>query len=146
MPWWIILIGLIIAALLFENFRSGKIRKNERPAPGKTNRPVEFISLRGILKSQEELDRLQPADEHLAQRVTKLFYSAAYHESRNVTAFHNILKELVQITKEVLSNGGQSRMNLIADRVELLCGDDRAGFAEFISIMRRSYLPANQED
>ncbi len=144
MPWWIILIGLVIAVLLLDKYRSRKERKSQRPAPRQQNKSYEFVSLKGIRKSQEELSRLQPADEQVAQRVKKLFYSAAYQESRNVTAFHNILKELVQITKDILSNGGQPRMNQIADRVELLCGDDRAGFAEFISIMRRSYLPADQ--
>jgi hypothetical protein len=136
MPWWVILIGIVIAGLLLESFLSGK-NKNK---PKERDKTFEFISLANARKRQEELGRLQPADEQQAQRVKKLFYSAAYHESRNVTAFHNILKELVQITKEILADGGQHRMNSIMDRVEWLCGDDRVGFGEFISIMRRSYL------
>ncbi|HEV7780861.1 MAG TPA: hypothetical protein VGO58_06325 [Chitinophagaceae bacterium] len=140
MSWWVILVGVIVVGLVWESFLSGKKSK-----PQKKENPFHFITTANARKKQEEPGRLEPADEHLVQRVKKLFYSAAYHESRNVTAFHNILKELVQITKEILSNGGKERMARIADRVEWLCGDDRAGFAEFISIMRRSYLPAGAE-
>lgn len=134
MPWWVIVIGVIILAFLLKNLLTSKKAKKE------AKNPFHSILEANAKRREEELTRLQPVDEEIAQRVKKLFYSAAYHESRNVTAFHNILKELVQITKDILNNGGRERMQKIIDRVEYLCGNDKVGFGEFISIMRRSYL------
>ena len=135
MPWWVILIGVIIAGLLLDNLLYSKKRKEKE-----VNQFLSGIQASSKRKIQEDISRLQPDDEQLAQRIKKLFYSASFHETRNLTAFHNILKELVQISKEILLTGGNERMKIIMDRVEYLCGDDRVGFGEFISIMRRAYL------
>ena len=135
MPWWVLLIGVIIAGLLLDNLLYSKKRKEKE-----VNQFLSGIQASSKRKIQEDISRLQPDDEQLAQRIKKLFYSASFHETRNLTAFHNILKELVQISKEILLTGGNERMKIIMDRVEYLCGDDRVGFGEFISIMRRAYL------
>lgn len=55
---------------------------------------------------------------------------------RNLTAFHNILKELSQIREAILVSGGIGRMKIITDRVVYLCGNDMMGFQEYLSILR----------
>ena len=140
MSLWVILI-IIIAVFFIYELTVGKKERNQRAE--QENEMFRRIRMSGQKKRDEELTRLDNGDEQQAQRIKKLFYSAAWHESRNVTAFHNILKELSQISKEILQMGGNEKMNIVMDRVEYLCGSDRKGFAEFISIMRRTYLEPN---
>jgi ABC-type Fe2+-enterobactin transport system substrate-binding protein len=131
MPWWLIVIGVIIAGLLLDNLLYSKKRKEKE-----VTQFLSGIQASSKRKIQEDISRLQPEDEKHAQRIKKLFYSAAYHESRNVTAFHNILKELSQIRKEILLAAGTERMTTITNRVEYLCGNDMMGFREYLAIFR----------
>ena len=129
MPWWLIVIGVIILGVLLDHFLTEKKTREE------AKNPFRSIIEAGARRNEEELTRLQPDDEAIAQRVKKLFYSAAFHESRNVTAFQNILKELVQTRKEVLNSGGWERLNLIMQRTKYLCGNDMVGFREYLNIV-----------
>ena len=131
MPWWIIIIGVIIAGLLLDNLLYGKKRKEKE-----VNQFLSGIQASAKRKTQEELTRLPPHEEQVAQGIKKLFYSASFHESRNLTAFHNILKELSQIREEILASGGIGRMKIITDRIVYLCGNDMMGFQEYLSILR----------
>lgn len=76
MPWWIIIIGVIIAGLLLDNLLYSKKRREKE-----VNQFLSGIQASAKRKTQEELTRLQPDDEQVAQRIKKLFFSASFHES-----------------------------------------------------------------
>ena len=132
MSWWLIVILVIGLAVWVDSLlNSRKTQQSKR-----NENPFHSIIHAAEQRRQEELTRLKPDDEQVAQRIKKLFYSASFHESRNVTAFHNILKELSQIRKEILHAGGAERITTITNRVEHLCGNDMMGFQEYMAILR----------
>ena len=132
MPWWLIVIVIIILAVWVDSLLNSRKTQQSK----NNDNPFHSIIHAAERKRQEELTRLKPADEQVAQRIKKLFYSASFHESRNVTAFHNILKELSQMRNEILLAGGTERMTTITNRVEHLCGNDMMGFQEYMAIFR----------
>lgn len=133
MPWWLIVILVIGLAVWVDSLLNSRKTQQSK----NNENPFHSIIHAAEQRRQEELTRLKPVDEQLAQRIKKLFYSASFHESRNVTAFHNILKELSQIRKEILLAGGTERMTTITNRVEHLCGNDMMGFGDYLSILRQ---------
>ncbi len=132
MSWWLILL-LVIAAFVIYDVLIGRKERDQRAEQEKALfRKIAAVQRK---KRVEELTRLNPADEQLAQRIKKLFYSASWHETRNITAFQNILKELSQIRSEILQNGGKEKMKTVTDRTVYLCGSDMIGFYEYLSIL-----------
>ncbi|MBI5856163.1 MAG: hypothetical protein HZB42_00830 [Sphingobacteriales bacterium] len=134
MSWWIILL-IIIGVFVIYDLAVGRKERHQREEKEKEKEVFRRIAASQQKKRDEYLTRLNTSDENVAQRIQKLFLSASYHESRNVTAFHNILKELSQIREEILNNGGRERMKIITDRVEYLCGDNMPGFYEYLAIL-----------
>ena len=130
MPWWVIVIGIIILLFMLEYFLKNKKTKQL------AKRPLQSILEANEKARQAELLRRQPADEELSQKIKNLFYSATWNETRNLKTFHNILKELLQIRKDILFDGGIVRMKRITDRVIVLCGDDMIDFQGYVSILR----------
>lgn len=132
MSWWVIVL-IIIGAFILYDLTVGKKERNQRTEQEK--QMFRRIAASNQKQREEQLTRLIPADEQLSQRIKKLFYSASYHETRNLTAFQNVLKELSQIRQDILQNGGKERMKIITDRVVYLCGNDMLGFYEYLSIL-----------
>ena len=132
MPWWLILL-IIIGVFILYDLVVGRKERSQRAELEK--RLFRNIAISQQKEREEDISRLNPADEQLAQRIKKLFYSASYHEPRNLTAFQNVLKELSQMRGEILQSGGREKMKTITDRVVYLCGDDMSGFYEYLSIL-----------
>lgn len=132
MSWWVILL-IIIGAFVLYDLLIGKKERNQRAEQEK--QLFRNIAVSQQKRRDEQLTRLDPANEQLAQRIKKLFYSASFHETRNLTAFQNILKELSQIRSEILKTGGKEKMKTVTDRVVYLCGNDMPGFYEYLSIL-----------
>jgi hypothetical protein len=132
MSWWIILL-LIIGVFVLYDLAVGRKERHQREE--KEKEVFRRVAASQQKKRDAYLTRLNTSEENIAQRVQKLFQSASYYENRNVTAFHNILKELSQIRGEILNNGGKERMKIIKDRVEYLCGDNMPGFYEYLAIL-----------
>jgi len=135
---WVVILLIIIAVVALYNIM---LDKKDRRRVYQHRETFRSIRVSQQQKIDEDMGRLQPVDEHLAQRIKKLLYSATYHENRNVVAFHNVLKEMSGLNKEILLNGGTERMSRIVDRVEYLCGNEKVAFTDLLSIMRRTYLP-----
>jgi hypothetical protein len=132
MSWWVIVL-IIIGAFILYDLTVGKKERSQRADQEKEM--FRRIAASTQKHREEQLTRLNPADEQMSQRIKKLFYSASYHETRNLTAFQNVLKELSQIRQDILLNGGKERMKMITDRVVYLCGNDMRGFYEYLSIL-----------
>jgi hypothetical protein len=132
MSWWVIVL-IIIGAFILYDLTVGKKERNQREDQEK--QMFRRIAASNQKQREEQLTRLNPADEQISQRIKKLFYSASYHETRNLTAFQNVLKELSQIRQYILQNGGKERMKIITDRVVYLCGNDMRGLYEYLSIL-----------
>ena len=132
MSWWVILL-IIIGVFVLYDLVVGRKERNQRAEQEK--QVFRNISISQQKKKDEYLTRLNGGDEHMAQRIKKLFYSASFHETRNLTAFQNILKELSQIREDILLHGGRERVKIVTDRVVFLCGNDMRGFYDYLGIL-----------
>jgi hypothetical protein len=134
---WGVIIGFLLFLFIFNYFeRSRKAKKIKTSGVDELAFIRKAADQHAILKE----GKLGGQDEVVAQRVRKLVYDASFYESRNQAAFDDILKELTEITKTVLKEGGQKRMQLIITRVEQLCGNESSYLSGYLDTMRKAYL------
>jgi hypothetical protein len=132
----------IIAVFVIFLFILNYFVKRRRVKKVRASEVDELAFIRKSVDQESSLKqgRLGNRDEAVAHKVRKLMYDASFHEKRNHAAFNNILKELTSITKMVLQEGGQQRMQLIIKRVEQLCGNDSSYLFEYLDVMRKADL------
>lgn len=133
--------GVIIGFLLFL-FILNYIERSRKAKRIRASGVDELAFIRRSVAQKDALkeEKLEGQDEFVAQRVKKLVYDASFYEAKNPMALNNTLKELTEITKTVLQDGGQKRMQLIITRVEQLCGNDSSYLSGYLDTMRKAYL------
>lgn len=139
MAWWVfLLIGWILYVIINNIIEKSKQKRKRK----ELNNYISISNAWQLNKSQP-IAIPQPLDkksEDWALQIKKLLYDSVYYQNRNVYEFDKVLAELARVNKDILQEGGNSLVNHIVDRVEYLCGKEKAAFTELTDIMRNTGL------